>query len=642
MCGICGLIRDGGLGGEDQVAVRSMMLAMRHRGPDSEGFFFDGSVAVGMRRLSIIDLSGGEQPIFNTACIEQGARHRRVGIIFNGEIYNFKALRSELMARGHRFSTNSDTETIVHAYEQWGPRCVDYLRGMFTFAILDYGERAGQVRAIFLARDRLGIKPLYYYERDGLFLFASEVRSLLASGLVSRRLSLEGVASYLAYGSVQEPLTLIEGVYSLPPGHYMTVDVDRSGGERIAVQPYWQIPKANGEWNKKKKSEHEVVEEIREILRESIRLRMISEVPLGAFLSSGIDSSAIVALMSQASNRPVKAFTIGFSEAQFNETKLAREMAQRCGAEYHEIIVTPQQVLSDLPQALAAMDQPTIDGINTYYVSRATKQAGITVALSGLGGDELFAGYPTFRSGPRLMTLAQYLPTLPSSLLHSGLSILGSDRWRKLAAFLSGDTYFGHPYYMLRALFTPQQNLQLLKREALASLNRQTPWHKHVDRRIGYASQYDPINAISYLECTNYLVSTLLRDADCMSMAHSLEVRVPLIDQVLVEYMMRLPGSMKLNGKSPKHLLVKALDGNLHPQVAQQKKRTFTFPWRHWLRHELRDEVEQVLSTPTSALNHILDPMAVKAVWEQFIAGRTSWSRVWSLYVLQKWVEREF
>jgi len=648
VCGIAGIITRNPVG---KASLERMLATMHHRGPDDQGTFnvqrSTFNVALGMRRLSIIDVASGDQPIYN--------EDDTLAIICNGEIYNYRELTSELKSRGHRFATRSDTEAIVHAYEEWGADCVHRLRGMFAFAIYDQRSTFNvQCSTLFLARDRLGIKPLYYYHHDGLCLFASEVRALLASGLVPRRLSLDGVASYLAYGSVQEPLTLIEGVYSLPPGQGMTINVQRStfDVQRLTchVQRYWDFPTPeDGRWQlgEGRRNQKEIIAELRDLLAESVRLRLISEVPLGAFLSSGIDSSAVVALMSQVSDAPVKAFTIGFAEQEFSEAELAQAMARRCGAEHHEIIVRPQQVLADLPQALAAMDQPSIDGINTYYVSQATKQAGITVALSGLGGDELFAGYPTFQSGPRLMTLSRYLPTLPPSFVLRPSSLFQNDRWRKFIAFLSGDAYFAHPYYTLRALFIPGQRAQLLNREVMASLNDHNPWRDAVQAHIGHAIRYDPINAISYLECTNYLPSTLLRDTDCMSMAHSLEVRVPLIDHKLVEFMMQLPGNLKIRNpqsaiRNPtsKHLLVQALGGELLPEVVHQKKRTFTFPWNRWLRHELRHEIEDALATPASALQGILEPTAINAVWKQFLAGRVSWSRVWALYVLQKWVDQ--
>jgi asparagine synthase (glutamine-hydrolysing) len=615
---------------------------MRHRGPDDEGLYLDGNLGLGVCRLSIIDVSGGQQPIFN----EDGT----VAIIFNGEIYNYRELTSELKSRGHRFATRSDTEAIVHAYEEWGKQCVDRLRGMFAFAIYDFPSSN-----LFLARDRLGIKPLYYYRNDGFFLFASEVRSLLASGLVPRRLRLDGLHSYLAFGSVQEPLTLIEGVYSLPPAHRMVWKME-NGKWKGELEQYWDFFGVTEEQRSRGAGEQgsrgaEVMEELRVLLEESVRLRLIAEVPLGAFLSGGIDSGAVVALMSQVAGTRAKTFTIAFEESEFSEAPLARLTAERFRTDHTEVQVTGFQVLAELPQALAAMDQPTIDGINTYYVSGAAKQAGLTVALSGLGGDEIFAGYGTFHTIPHMMRLARYLPThLPSSILHSPLSaFLRGDHWRKLGAFLAGQTYFAHPYFLARALFIPAQVAVLLTPEAGALLSQATPWHQRVAETLMRAQTCDPINTVSYLESAHYLVSTLLRDTDQMSMAHSLEVRVPLIDHELVEFMMHLPGNLKISYQpsaishqpSAKPLLVNALNGSLPDEVVYRQKSPFTFPWERWLRHELRDEVERTLRHLPQALAGVLDGEAVMTIWRQFLARQTSWSRPWSLYVLFQWMERE-
>ncbi|MFQ5812672.1 MAG: asparagine synthase (glutamine-hydrolyzing) [Anaerolineae bacterium] len=656
MCGICGLLTTDLAIGSGHI-VRPMTAAMRHRGPDGEGFMQAPGVALGMRRLRIIDLATGDQPIYN--------EDRTVAVISNGEIYNYRALTSELKSRGHRFETRSDTEAIVHAYEEWGPDCVHRLRGMFAFAVCDRRpqttDRIGG--RLFLARDRLGIKPLYYCHRGGLFLFASEVRALLASGLVPRRLSLDGLASYLAYGSVQEPLTLIDGVYSLPPGHRMTIPsadgraLAADGRLQIAVDRYWDFPTPEVErWKSgsERPNREKVVPELRELLAESVGLRLISDVPLGAFLSSGIDSSAVVALMSQASDLPVKTFTIGFVEQEFSEAGLARAMVRRCGAEHHEIIVTPQQVLADLPQALTALDQPSIDGINTYYVSGATKRAGLTVVLSGLGGDEIFAGYGTFRTVPHMQALQQVTGVLPYGIrrvISHGLSIFpfpfpllpssfSPDARRKLAALVAEEVQFSHPYFLARALFTPAQVAALLTREARDHLIEESPWHRRAAETLARAQMHDPINAVSFLESTHYLISTLLRDTDQMSMAHSLEVRVPLIDHELVEFMMGLPGPDKVDGRTPKHLLVKALEGAIPDEVVYRPKTKFTFPWESWLRRELREEVESTLRNLPQALVAVLNGEAVIAVWEQFVKRRTSWSRPWSLYVLFRWSEK--
>jgi len=651
MCGICGAI-----GWADALTlVRRMNQAMVHRGPDSEGILDEGAMALGVRRLRIIDLSTGDQPIYN--------EDRTVAVVSNGEIYNFQRLSQELQASGHRFATRSDTEAIVHAYEEWDVECLTRLRGMFAFAICDRrpvtqvrGEGTTSQRFL-LARDRLGIKPLYYYQRDEVFLFASEVRALLSSGLVPSRLSLDGLYSFLAFGSVQEPLTLIEGVYSLPPGHWMRWRME-NGEWKQEVKRYWDFPVRAKEQNSR---EAEESGQLGELLQEAARLRLIAEVPLGAFLSGGIDSGAVVALMSRVAGTRVKTFTIAFEEPEFNEAPLARLTAQRFKTEHTEVRVTSTQVLAELPQALAAMDQPTMDGINTYYVSGAAKRAGLTVALSGLGGDEVFAGYSTFRTVPRLQAFQRKASALPHKVrcafghalsnLCSPISILhpfgqaqgrppfSPDARHKLAALLGDDILFSHPYFLARALFTPAQVAALLMPEAQARLSRDTPWHRRVMETLARAQTYDSVNAVSYLESTHYLVSTLLRDTDQMSMAHSLEVRVPLIDHALVEFVIGLAGAPKLDERTPKHLLVKALGDALPDQVVYRQKSTFTFPWEHWLRGSLRGEIEKTLSHPPDALAKVLDSKAVGAVWTQFLRSQTSWSRPWALYVLFKWVE---
>jgi asparagine synthase (glutamine-hydrolysing) len=558
-----------------------------------------------------------------------------VWITYNGEVYNFWEIRTELEEREHRFRSRTDTEVVLHAYEEWGPDCVHLFRGMFAFAVYDRRQSV-----LFLARDRLGIKPLYYYQGDSYFLFASEVRALLASGLVLHRLSLDGLYSYLAFGSVQEPLTLIEGVYSLPPGHRMILKIE-NGEWKGEVERYWDFPVGVEE---RRSRGAEVIEELRALLEGAVRLRLIAEVPLGAFLSGGIDSGAVVALMSRVAGTQVKTFTIAFEEPEFNEADAAWLTAKRFGTDHTEVRVTGAQVLAELPRALEAMDQPTMDGINTYYVSCAAKRAGLTVALSGLGGDELFAGYPTFRTVPRLLRLTRYISPLHRlpSIFRLPPSVVRNDRWRKAIAFLSGDTCFAHPYFLARALFTPAQVAALLTPEARAQLMENTPWHQRVAETLAQAQTYDPINAVSYLECQHYLLSTLLRDTDFMSMAHSLEVRVPLIDHELVDFMMRLPGNLKIHHSSytPKPLLVNALGGLLPQEVVYKRKRTFIFPWERWLRQELRREVGDTLEHAPAALRGVINSDAIRDIWQAFLAGCTSWSRPWALYVVLKWVER--
>lgn len=597
------------------------MGAMPHRGPDDEGMYIGLGIVLGMRRLSIIDLERGNQPIGN----EDGSKQ----VVFNGEIYNFRDLRRTLKRKGHSFYTQSDTEVIVHLYEEYGTACVRHPRGMFAFALWDEVEEK-----LLLARDRLGIKPLYYWQDGKRLVFASEVRALLNSGLVPRRLSLAGLRSYLAYGSVQEPLTLIEGVYSLLPGHLMIVHKGQTHTER-----YWDLPQ--GTRSLGRLDVVEMREQLRTTLTEAVEQRLVSDVPVGAFLSGGIDSGSVVSLMGQIAQEPVRTFTISFEERSYDETRLAEITAERWGTQHTSIVVSYDQVLHDLPQALAAMDQPTVDGINTWYISRATKQAGITVALSGLGGDEIFAGYATFREVPLMMRANGVLQRVPSGLRRLGGRAMtkflpGQDWGRKVGAFLSGDVYFDHPYFAHRTLFTLRQQSRLLP-GGVADEDA-NPWCEKTADDVARASTYDAIGAVSYLELCNYMLSTLLRDTDCMSMAHSLEVRVPLIDHVLVEQVIGLPGWLKVNGKGPKPLLVGTLDGLLPPEINRVPKRTFTFPWTIWLKGPLRGELEETLvGGGPNVLDEVLCVGELGEVWEGFLADEVSWARPWALYVLKQW-----
>jgi len=440
MCGICGAI---GLSepGLAEAAVRAMLAAMVHRGPDDEGLFVAESLALGMRRLSIIDLAGGHQPVFN----EDGT----VAVVFNGEIYNFQKLRRELLSRGHFFRSSSDTEAIVHAYEEWGASCVDHLQGMFAFAVAETSipSRPGQTR-VMLARDRLGIKPCYYTFAGEQLLFASEVHALLATGRVSRRLSPSALNSYLLFGSIAEPATLVEGVFSLPPGHRMLV-TSNSDGTSAKMDGYWDFGrKALEDSALQPSSGNGVVGRLRSLLHETVEQHLVADVPVGVFLSSGIDSTALVALASKMAEgrdpAAVHTLTVSFPEQEYSEAELARRTAKRFGTTHRELLLRGEDMLARLDEAVAALDQPSMDGINTYFVSWAARQAGLKVALSGLGSDEIFGGYSTFRHVPHAKRLAAVGRQFPAGLRsltaaaldRAGLGAARSDARRKLLDML--------------------------------------------------------------------------------------------------------------------------------------------------------------------------------------------------------------
>jgi asparagine synthase (glutamine-hydrolysing) len=637
MCGICGVI---GLqdSGEAESIVRRMMAAMPHRGPDDEGLLVVPSVAVGMRRLSIIDLPGGRQPV----CNEDGT----LAVILNGEIYNFQELRRTLEAKGHSFRTHSDTEVVVHAYETWGQDCVHHLRGMFALAVLEGSGSSSLPPRLFLARDRMGIKPLYYAITDGVFLFASEVRSLLASGRVARRLSPEALHSYLLFGSVGEPTTLVEGVASLLPGHRLLLD---PGAKPLQIrpEPYWTLsrqaasPRSAPAENAGRAS---AAGRLRTQLEDSVRLHLIADVPLGVFLSSGLDSTVLVALASRETSK-LHTFTVVFPELEFSEAEPARITARHFGTNHDEMLLRGEEMLSHLDDAVAALDQPSMDGINTFYVSWAARRAGIKVALSGLGGDEIFGGYDTFRSAPqlnRLGALGRKIPRPVRSLTSAGVALFAGQRSpdaaRKLAALWRSPESLPHPYFFSRLLFDPEQAGALLRSSRLQPNG--SAWWRWLVGAAEQAREMDDFNRVFWLESRSYMLNVLLRDTDGMSMAHSLEVRVPFLDHSVVELVGQLPGKWKRRGNAPKALLVDAVGDLLPAQVLGQRKRPFTLPWERWLRGPLRQRMAGGLANLTPALSAALNPYAVFFVWRAYLAGRTGWSRPWSLYVLNEWTKR--
>ncbi len=649
MCGICGAAfatpkQD------TESRVRVMTAAMSHRGPDGEGFLVNEprapGLALGMRRLSIIDLPGGHQPIWNET--------RDVAVIFNGELYNYRQLRDTLAACGHRFSTESDTEILVHAWEEWGEDCLPEFRGMFAFAILDLRRRYATVPVLFLARDPLGIKPLYYTQSTDGFAFASEVRALLASGLCPKQISEDALTAYLLFGSVSEPVTLLEGVFSLPPGHKMMTYIP----ERRRVpraRPWYDATHSSAARDPNRPREfYGAARLLRPLLTDAVEAHLIADVPVGLFLSSGLDSSAIAMLAGRA-KAGIQSFTLTFPGTTFDEAALARVVADRCGSQHTEVPLDGAAILSRIDEALAALDQPTMDGINTYFVSWAARQVGLKVALSGLGGDELFAGYSTFSDVPRLNKLAQTAKLLPAPLRRALAPMLRtmlggggkSDAASKAASAWTDPRVLPHLYFFARALFPPGGRLNDLvdprfRVSAIGSdgVTLDPTWLAWFQRVADEAAKLEPVAAISWLEMRTYMASTLLRDTDSVSMARSLEVRVPLLDTPLAEFVSALPDAARSKQGSQKALLVEALRDVLPPEILKQRKRTFTLPWDEWLRGPLRARLDASFASPSPSLAQHLHFDGVRAVWIDFLAGKTSWSRPWSLYVLNEWCRR--
>jgi asparagine synthase (glutamine-hydrolysing) len=648
VCGICGFAY-GSSHSEAEKRVRAMAAAMAHRGPDEDGFLANDTrapgTALGMRRLSIIDLPGGHQPVWN--------EKRDVAVVFNGEIYNYKEVRERLKLSGHQFSTQSDTEILVHGWEEWGEDLLNELRGMFAFALLDLRKHFATVPVLFLARDPLGIKPLYYAQTVQGFAFASELRALLACGAIEKKLSEDALTAYLLFGSVSEPVTMVEEVFSLPPGHRLLLHIpERRHTPR--ARPWWDPTTSSAARDAKRPRNFSAASaRTRTLLEDAVRAHLIADVPVGLFLSSGLDSSAIAALAGRE-RRGIQSFTLTFPDTAYDEGPLAHVVAQRTGTTHKEVPLHGQEVLTRLDEAIAALDQPTMDGINTYFVSWAARQVGLKVALSGLGGDELFAGYRTFEDTPRLAKLevvSRFVPgafrRLSAPLVNSLLARNGStDAARKASDAWVVPDALPHPYFFTRLLFPPTEVARLteprFRNSAVANdgVSLEPTWMGWLEQVSDQAQTKEAAGAVSWLEMRTYMASTLLRDTDSVSMAQSLEVRVPFLDTPLVEFACALPDEARVQPGVHKGLLRAALAGLIPSEILEQKKRTFTLPWEDWLRKALRPRLEESLRELTPALGRLVHARGVRMVWDNFEHGRTTWSRPWSLYVLNEWCRR--
>jgi asparagine synthase (glutamine-hydrolysing) len=605
MCGIAGAIHADPDFVRDAVGV--MCDRMIARGPDDGGVSLMSahgvSVALGNRRLAIIDpSSAGHQPMRDEG--------RGTTIVFNGMIYNHRELRAQLTSQGEAFVSQCDTEVVLKAYGRYGTKCVDHLRGMFAFAVWDPREQA-----LFLARDSFGIKPLYYWHTGGGFMFASQVKALLATGHVPARLSPAGLQTYLSFGAVSEPLTAIDGVFALPAAHAATV---RYG--RIAIQRYWSPPELTGTHA----SRQDVAAELRARLEDSVRRHLISDAPLGVFLSGGLDSSVLAALAARESAR-VRTVSVAFDDAGFSERPHMERVSQHIGSEHVCVTLRPVDLLAAHGEAFEAMDQPTFDGLNTYIVSREAARAGLKVALSGLGADELFDGYGYTSRIAALERAAD----LPRPLTQVAGRVVAMTRrpgnHEKLAAWLSRAGEGESAYELLRRVFLADEAARL-EPEA-GAVRRSSPQDALVSP--------DLFSRVTALELAHYTNNVLLRDTDAMSMAHSLEVRVPYLDRPLVEWVLSLPAEAK--GGAGKALLVEAARDLLPPEILTRRKQGFALPLARWMRGEVRDEVDSALRNPPEALAALLDRDACVQVWEQFLRDGRRWTRPWALFALCRW-----
>ncbi len=598
--------------------VRQMCHVIEHRGPDDEGFYIDGGLAIGMRRLSIIDLFTGRQPISN----EDGS----IWIVFNGEIYNFKELREDLIRRGHTLRTGTDTEVIVHLYEDEGERCVEQLRGMFSFALWDKRERK-----LFMARDRVGVKPLHYCLAGETLVFGSEIKSILQHPDVTREVNLEAISDFLTFGYVPDPASAFRGIHKLLPGHTLTF---KDG--RLSTRRYWDFEYDQNGASGPVREESYYTERIRELIAESIRLRLISDVPLGAFLSGGIDSSTVVAMMAREMDRPVKTFSIGFTDSSFDELHYARITARHFNTEHHEFIVTPD-VCKIVEEIIWHHDEPFADvsSIPTYIVSKMAREH-VTVVLSGDGGDELFGGYdrylidnkrerfnriPGFLRRNLMLRASRALPRAAYGKNFLRNAALDSD-----ARYVDSISYFDED--AKQSLLSPEVRRWLVGRDSSNEFRRLLAVPRSSER----------LDHLLYLDSKTYLPGDILTKVDRMSMAHSIEAREPLLDHKLIEFVQTIPASLKLRGPVGKHILKAAVRGLIPDEIIDRPKQGFGVPIKRWFNNELRELLYDTLTDSRTLQRGYFNQKAVAEILDEHLRRRRDNStHLWGLLTLELW-----
>lgn len=618
MCGIAGILNLNPSRMAPADVLERMLQSIIHRGPDDDGRLVDGELAMGMRRLSIIDLAEGKQPIFDES--------RRYAVVFNGEIYNYRELREQLISRGHTLKTHSDTEVIVHLYEEFGKACLEYLRGMFAFAVWD-----NRTRELFIARDRLGIKPLYYAERDSTLVFGSEIKALLQHPEVSASLDLRALSDYLSLKYVPAPRTLFAGVHSLLPGHSLLV---RDG--RIETHQYWDLSFQKPETPR---SEEEYLERLESILRESVRLRLRSDVPFGAFLSGGVDSSIIVALMAEELNEPVKTFSVGFSGGEGkDELPYAKIVADRFGCEHRTLEISSKHFLDHAEHVLWHLDQPIADQatVATHMVASLARQH-VKMVLTGEGGDELFAGYARYE-GEQFSPWTRHWPGIVGKSVRRAAAILPGMRRGKIAinALTIPDeaSRFAHWFPM----FSDAAKASLFDEWS----TEESSGARHVfDRYLRQSDATEPLDRMLYCDTKAWLVDYLLLRGDKLTMANSLEARVPLLDHKLVEFAAQLPTNMKLRGRTRKYLLKKLGSKLLPDSIIHRKKQGFPIPIERWLRSEAKPLVRDMLSEDSLRRRGLFNPQIVQNLirnHESHYADHST--EIWGLVSVEIWLRR--
>jgi asparagine synthase (glutamine-hydrolysing) len=614
MCGIAGILHFDSTNCSSEHLTK-MANAIAHRGPNAEGFFLEGPLGLAHRRLSVIDLStAANQPFITTIGNQVN--------VFNGEVYNFRELHSLLP--GFNFKTSGDTEVVAELFASLGTSSLEHFKGMFAFAQWDK-----TTSTLYLVRDRMGVKPLYYYADDSKLVFSSELRSILASGLVSKELDSQAIYDYLRYQSVQEPATLIKGIRQLSPGHCIKVHQGI-----LTIQPYWSITQSTEQYDYS--SEAIIKKQVREKLEAAVRRRLVSDVSIGAFLSGGIDSSAVVGLMASQLKTPVSTFNISFAEEDFDESIHAERVSRRFNTLHHRIVLPPSTLLEELEHALDAMDSPTGDGINTYVVSQAVKKEGLTVALSGVGGDELFAGYPFFWNYLKWNRFKNMWPLMRpfGRLAAKYLSKNHPHLYNASSQLLNArDTSVASFYPITRGILSSNQLDMLTHLSGTDETLVNKVWNQE------HFTEFPVLSQISMADLTNYTTNTLLKDTDQMSMAVALEVREPFFDHSLVEYVLGVPDQYKM-GHSPKSLLVSSLSDLLPKEIVHRKKQGFTFPWSIWMRNELKLFCEEKLKKISN--RSFINGPKLMDYWKEFLQGNSGirWMELWLFVVLEYWLEK--
>jgi len=624
MCGICGAY-----GIKDPELLRKMCAEIVHRGPDDEGYAINSQAMLGMRRLKVIDLISGNQPIYN--------EDKSIMVVCNGEIYNFREIRKDLEKKGHKYSTNSDTESIVHLYEEFGDTLVHKMRGMFAFALWD-----SRKQHLLVARDRVGIKPLYYYFNNGILLFASEIKSLLLFPAIPKKLNFDALHDYLTFMYIPAPDTIYKDIHKLLPGHLLICEQGQ-----MSIKQYWDINEGDYSYDEfSRYDENELSEQLMHLMEESIRMHLLSDVPLGLFLSGGIDSGSIVALTSGLSIKPLKTFSIGFEDDRYNELQNAKLVAERFQTDHHEFVVKPPDI-NAIEEILSYFDEPFADSsaIPTYYVSKCAKEH-VTVALSGDGGDEIFAGYGNYKTDKigqyyrkfPLLFQKQVIPFVINRLPGSQNSLSISEQLKKLLEFTKFSPEHGHVFWL--SVFNEDFKKKLYVQERLKSLMSENSIDK-------YTAYFDRFNGADFINrCINVDIKTVLPDdyltkVDRMSMANSLEVRVPFLDHKLLEFATAIPSRLKLKGLTTKYLLKKIMSNRLPEEVTRGKKKGFSIPLNRWLKEDFSILIDKYLSEKLVKKRGYFNYDFVATLSSEHLSRKKDNSKfLWTLICFEIWHQR--